>query len=790
MDRLIVWVAAAFAGGIALARATALSAFAWLVIGMAALAAGAALARAGRRPLTLMLVGVAASGAMLYVTDATPDPRHPLLVAADHSVTLTGVVAYPPVRRGDRTRVVLRAERLRSGREVEERVRGRVLVYARGGGELRYGDRVRVRGLLRRPGLPGNPREFSQRDHLAAQGIHAILYAQRGFPFRAIERGEANPVLVAAYGLRDRMAAFFSAALPGDRGALLDSLLLGDDGAIPRSLRDAFARAGLLHVLVVSGAQVGLVATGVLWIMRALRAPPLAQVSTAGIAVVFFAVMTGWVPSVARAALMALVGLAAVASGRLRDPLAGLAAAALLLLGSSPLLLADVGFQLSFVATWALLYVSPAIEPRLSRLPPAIRSLLAMTVGAQTAVMPLLAFHFMQVSVTGYLANLAVVPLVGVLVPAGFIVAALGIILPPLGSAGAVLLGPVLDAVAGLSRLFSALPLAVVAVPPLSVPAVACAGAVLVASVEWLRGRIRLRALHLIGAGLCVVALLLWGQAADALMPGGLTLTMLDVGQGDSVILRGPSGQTVLVDGGGEIEGRPTGYDVGARRVVPALRRVGVRRIDVMMLSHPHEDHVGGLVAVLQNFSVGVVLDAGLPHPAPSYVQFLRLIEARRIPYRLARRGMRLDLGDGFILSILHPQEPLLVGTSSDANLNSIVARLTYGRVSVLLTGDAEAPVEAQLLDLGDDVQSLILKVGHHGSRTSTTPDFLDAVRPVVALVSVGELTPFGHPHAEVIERLEDAGAAVYRTDRHGAITVTTDGVRVSIRTVQDAGNR
>jgi competence protein ComEC len=283
---------------------------------------------------------------------------------------------------------------------------------------------------------------------------------------------------------------------------------------------------------------------------------------------------------------------------------------------------------------------------------------------------------------------------------------------------------------------------------------------------------------------------LLWGQVAAALSPGRLTLTMLDVGQGDALLLRGPSGQTMLIDGGGEIEGRPTGYDVGARRVVPALRRLGVRRIDVVMLSHPHEDHVGGLLAVLQNFSVGVVLDAGLPHPAPSYVQFLRLIEARRIPYRLARRGMRLDLGDGLILSILHPQEPLLQGTSSDANLNSIVARLTHGRVTVLFTGDAEGATEAQLLDLGDDVQSLILKIGHHGSRTSTTPAFLDAVRPAVALVSVGAINPFGHPHAEIIQRLEDAGAAVYRTDRHGAITVTTDGARVSIHTVQDAGSR
>ena len=153
----------------------------------------------------------------------------------------------------------------------------------------------------------------------------------------------------------------------------------------------------------------------------------------------------------------------------------------------------------------------------------------------------------------------------------------------------------------------------------------------------------------------------------------------------------------------------------------------------------PPFDHLGGLVAVLQNLSVGLVLDVGLPHPAPSYVQFLRLIEARRIPYRVARRGMRLDLGDGLALSILHPQEPLIQGTSSDANLNSIVARLTYGRVTVLLTGDAEGATESQLLDLGDDLQSLILKVAHHGSRTGTTPAFLDAVRPAVALISAGD---------------------------------------------------
>jgi competence protein ComEC len=790
VDRLIVWVAAAFAGGIALARATALSAYAWLALGLGAVVAAAAFARAGPLRIGLVLTSVAAAGAVLYATEAYPDPRHPLLAASDHSVTLTGTVVYPPLRQGDRIRLIVRTEKLRISRDPERRAGGRVLVYARGAGEVRYGDRIRIQGLLRRPGLPGNPHEFSPRDHLAAQGIHAVLYARRGSSIRMLGRGRANPVLAAAYGLRDRMAAFFAAALPGERGALLDSLLLGDDGAIPRSLRDAFARAGLLHVLVVSGAQVGLVATGILWLGRTLRAPPAVQHGTAGIAVVFFALMTGWVPSVARAALMSLVGLAAAVSGRLRDPLAALAAAALILLASAPLLLADVGFQLSFVATWALLYVAPVIHARLTRLPPAIRSLAAMTIAAQTTVMPLLAYHFMQISVTGYLANIAVVPMVGLLVPVGFVLAAAGALLPPVGSTAAIVLAPVLDAIAWLARAFAAMPLAVVVVPPLSLPSLAVASGALVVAVEWLRGTLRLRASHLLGAGICLIGLLFGGQVASALIPGRLTLTMLDVGQGDAILFRGPSGQTMLVDGGGEIEGRPTGYDIGARRVMPALRHLGVRRIDVVMLTHPHEDHVGGLVAVLQNFSVGIVLDVGLPHPGPSYVQFLRIIEARHIPYRLARRGMRLDLGDGMSLSILHPQEPLLQGTSSDANLNSIVGRLTYGRVSILLTGDAEAPIEAQLLDLGDDVQSLILKVGHHGSRTSTTQAFLDAVRPAVALISVGAINPFGHPDEEIIQRLEDAGAAVYRTDRHGAITLTTDGIRVSIRTVHDAGGR
>src|SRR2546422_3000915 len=238
-------------------------------------------------------------------------------------------------------------------------------------------------------------------------------------------------MLAAADVVRRRMTSFLQTALPGRRGALVTSLLLGDDGAIGPQARDDFARSGLLHVLVVSGAQAGLLLGSVLWRGRALRVPTLDASVAAAAITVFFALMTGWVPSVARAAIMALIGLAAPLLRRGQDARAALAFAALALLVSQPLLLFDAGFQLSFAATWGLVYVAPVLATRLSGLPRALRSLFAMTAAAQIAVVPLLAYHFLQISVAGFVANLALLLPGAVLLPPGFAVAAPGGVASP-----------------------------------------------------------------------------------------------------------------------------------------------------------------------------------------------------------------------------------------------------------------------------------------------------------------------------------------------------------------------
>lgn len=786
MFRPIVWIAAVFATGIACARASPIAVDAWVLAGLALVAAAGLLLVFHLSAAVPLLCAVACAGAILYIHEARPPPDDHLLSLDRQHVAMIGVVTRPPQLRPGRMRLVVAPERVTSRAGTIARPRGRVLVILRGRPTVRYGDRVDVGGRLLRPPAAGNPGEFSYRDHLAAEGIKALLAPGRSGTFKILGHGHGQRLLAAVFAARERVLAVFAKALPGRRGALLASLLLGDDGAIEPEMTEAFKRAGLLHVLVVSGAQVGLVMASVVWLGRLFRQPPAVIATLAGGAVVAFALMAGWVPSVARAAVMAVVAAVAMAWARSYDATAALSLAGVILLSSSPLLLFDPGYQLSFVATWALLYIAPVLHTRLPG-PQGLRTLVSMTIAAQVAVLPVLAFHFQQVSLTGFIANLLVVPVVAMLVPAGFVISVIGLLVPEGAGIVAWPLRPLLDAVAYLAQLFSALPGAAVPIYPHGLPAVAVFFLLIAVVVEWQHGRLRLRRETVLAAGTCVLAVVVWVRVAAA-GPSLLTITALDVGQGDALVIRGPSGQTLLIDGGGHVEGRHshlTDYDVGERRVVPALRRMRVRSIDVIMLTHPHEDHVGGLIAVLKNFSVGLVLDSGLAHPSPSYARFRQLIDARGIPYVLARRGMQLDLGDRMGMIVLLPQEPLITGSGSDPNLNSVVARLTYGRVAALFTGDMEALNESQLLDLGDDVRSAVLKVAHHGSGTGTTEAFVDAVRPVVAVISVGPFNPFGHPDPDTLAVLEERGASVYRTDEHGAVIIETDGRRVRVRTIR-----
>lgn len=269
------------------------------------------------------------------------------------------------------------------------------------------------------------------------------------------------------------------------------------------------------------------------------------------------------------------------------------------------------------------------------------------------------------------------------------------------------------------------------------------------------------------------------GIWSSALLPGGKTLdvTVMDVGEGLCVVMRTPSNKVMIMDCGSS-SWRKNDI-VGESIVVPYLHRLGKNKIDVAILSHPHSDHISGYPGLLKAIPAKVVMDVGARHASPFYRGFLKQVKMSKAIYRIAKRGQTIEMGDGVIVQVLSPNPEMHY---SDLNNNSIVLKIVYKKAAIVLTADAEEEAEQDILDSGMPVQAQVLQVGHHGSKAGSSRKWLAAVKPAIAIISCGRHNNYGHPSSETIDRLESCGARVYRTDKCGAVTITTDGSTIQAR--------
>jgi competence protein ComEC len=274
---------------------------------------------------------------------------------------------------------------------------------------------------------------------------------------------------------------------------------------------------------------------------------------------------------------------------------------------------------------------------------------------------------------------------------------------------------------------------------------------------------------------LLAAVMLVWWQAWQSLHPR-LMVIFLDVGQGDSIIIRSPAGRSLLIDGGGGAGNAADMGETGRWVVIPALYRAGIRRIDGMIATHPHDDHIGGLPEVIEEMPVGMILDSGQYHPTPSYERFLEEAKKHQVRIIEARAGQVFNLGAGVRAEVLHPDAALLEGTEEDLNNNSVVLRLTFGDFSFLFTGDLQEEGEDFLLAGAPEIESTVLKAAHHGSLDSTSARFLSEVSPQWVVISAGRGNPFGHPHGQTLERLHKMNVRLFRTDEAGTIEMISDG--------------
>lgn len=576
------------------------------------------------------------------------------------------------------------------------------------------------------------------------------------------------PVLDLRGRLQERIQELY-----GPHAPVVDALILARKEGVDPALRELFALSGTAHLLAISGFHVGVVAGLLFTLLRRSgasreRAAILAALGSWG-----YVLSIGSPHAAARAATLVSALAAARLRGRPVHPLGALAAAALFMVVLDPLAPASIGFQLSFAGAAGLVVFRRPLARLLTagpgaRIPGGVMDALVAGIAATAATAPLVAWHFDRVSLVGIPATLLVGPLVALAIPGILVSLILSVVLLPLGQflAGgvALLLGIMIWIVEWAAEVPGASPW----VPRAALVALATGAAgtaLLLRSVPGSRLRTPVRSGIVAAGGL--VAVLTLPVLDRSLDRGTLTLTFLDVGQGDATTIRTPSGRWIVVDAGP----RGPGWDAGARVVLPHLRRHGARRVELMVLTHPHLDHVGGAGALLQGIEVGRVADPGLPAAGAFYREILDLALEDRVGWWPLRAGDAWQL-DGVEISVLHPVPGAdTLAPSHGANSLSVVLEIRFGEFRALLTGDAPREVE-ELLAAGGLAPVQVLKVGHHGSRTSTGASFLEAVEPMVAVIPVGRGNSFGHPHAPVLERLERAGVTLLRTDRHGDVIV------------------
>jgi competence protein ComEC len=656
-------------------------------------------------------------------------------------IEVRGKVVSDPEKAGRANGFILRTESIESRSAVE-----RISVRQFGGRLPRLGDRVegsvRVRRLDRHDGFD---RSLYRRSIVAKATVS-------GGGLKTI--GSGGGVLSAANLVRSRMNQLANRALKPREASLVLGLTIGDDRLMPEEMKEDFRTSSLSHLTAVSGTNVAIVLGSVLVLLRAMRTSRRAQVVAGLVVIVLFGAITRWEPSVLRATVMAAVALSAFLFGRASNPVHGLAFALIALLSFDPLLVWSIGFQLSFVATVGILLITPKILDRLSRWPRVLREAFGVAVGAQLAVTPLLAFHFGNVSLVSVPANLVAFPLVAPLTIIGFIAAVSGFVFEPLGLALFEIAGFFARLLGSTAHAFGSLPHAATGVPRLGaveLVAVYCCIAIL---LLWLTGRKwAARRVFIVVSALAVS--ILWSGLGASAPPRGLRITFFNVGQGDAALVESPDGARLLIDGG------PDPHQVSEK-----LSGRGIDRLDIVVFSHAHFDHINGLIEVMTSRPVQTAIDPGVPS------KLLESIPDDRRPTAAAEGDVfkisdltaevlapnRLQRNEARNASNANP------GEGSPLNNASIVLRIGWKSMCALFTGDVEEPAQQILVtDHRRAVECTIVKAPHHGS-ARLTEEFVDAVDPEFAVISVGE-NSFGHPTRTAISRFEREGARVLRTD-------------------------
>lgn len=725
-------------------------------------------------------------------------PAHIARNCSDEPVVIEGVIDSRPEATEHGLRLYLCAEKILNNKGYQE-VTGRLLLSVKDG-QIGFvtGDRVRFESRIKKPRNFGIPGEFDVERFLAYRKIFATAFVKNSAEIIFIgESGEftlQRRIDIVALHL----GKFIEKNLPATESAILRALLLGDMGAVPKEMKDAYTRTGVNHILSISGFHVGIIALFIFqilllsakrseYLLLHLNMRRFSLVLTLPV-LIFYLFLSGAAPATIRSVIMIGVYILAMLLEREVDPVDSLMLAAVIILAGSPPALFDLSFQLSFLAFWGIVVLTPIfLSPFKWVEGKTIRKLflffMASAAATAATIIPV-AFYFHRTTLTGLVSNFLIVPLLGY----GAVV--IGFTALPFVYIAPFIARLLLIAAAFLVKVSDAIIMWLAKIPtlPLFNPSLAELAVfyLFLVSVTIIKaGKIR--------RSCCIFLVILFiGFRIMHGSPdkGKLSLTFFSIGQGESILINFPDDQKMLVDGGGS-PGENV-WDIGERLLAPALWKMGIDRLDFLVLTHPHPDHIQGLNYVAANFKIGEFWEGGSYPECEEYRKLMEVLNRRKITVRrINAASAPIEIGG----TRIEPLAPFARDQKAapvdyyELNEESLVFRLKANDFSVLLTGDIGSDIEERLVAHPELLRCTILKVPHHGSKHSSSMAFLKAASPRIAVISAGYGNRFHLPAQETIDKLRILGIRIYRTDLDGTVQAVCDDPRENTVTIRTAGH-
>ncbi len=664
-----------------------------------------------------------------------------------------------------------------------------ILKTKKKGKKLSFGDKIKFTGEYVKPTGRRNYHGFDYSLYLKTQKLYGTF---EGSSYIVLSTSCCSYVEKIVNNFKEKTKKALRDNLDEDLAELCIGILIGDRNNLDEKIEEDFKKSNLTHMLAVSGSHFVYIIICIKYLEKVIKWRNFNKVLTI-IIIVLFMNLTGNTASVVRSGIMAIMLIVAKFFHRKSDVWTNMALSAVLALVYNPYTLFDIGFELSYGGVIGIVIFYDKVKDTLgkiiikmhkeSKMLQYILEGTSVTISANLVIIPIMIYNFNTISFSFIVSNLLAGGLLGIIVILGFLLVFLSLMLGQTLSIFFYILNFLLKALTKIAEVCSKLPFSYIYVPTPKILGILIFYSYLFFIIN--RDRLRVRIFNTLKVRIAILILIIIFNLGYPILSSkriGLEINFIDVGQGDCTLIRA-NGKNILVDAGGSKDEKS--FDVGKNTVFPYLLDRGIVSLDYVIVSHFDSDHCQGFNFILKNMKVKTAIICNIGQESEEYNHFVRLAKENKTKIRYVQKGSIIKLGKNKIIEILYPDKNEKINDNAKNN-NAIVFKLTWNKFSMLFTGDIEEKAERKILEMyknkEEKLKSDILKVAHHGSKSSTMQEFLEIVKPSLALIGVGENNNFGHPNDMVLNRLEQSGCKTYRTDMLGEITITSNGKSYNVK--------